>query len=147
MHQLALLADPHRHVTGQQLGHGCGQGGRLVFVHSRGCGIRQLAGGGQMAGHAAQLVLGELKVAQRGAELLAFSGIAGADLQGSLSQAGCPSAGLEAPGGKAGHLQIKASVQPGFLADQVLGRHEILVAVQHIRVHAPVAQGRDGVAL
>jgi hypothetical protein len=144
--ELALLGDLDRHVAGEQLGHrGVGCSGPLVRVHRLGGRIADRAGGGHLRRHAPELVLGELELRDRGAELLAVHHVAGGLLERGLGQTGGPSAGLQPPRGEAAHLQVEATAEPLLAAHQVLGRHEPALEVEREGVHAAVA--RRGIRL
>src|SRR5437773_12376008 len=95
-----------------------------------------------MGRHATELVLRQLEVADRAAELPALARVGGGRLERRLCEPRGAAAGLEPARREAPHLQIEALALPGRLADQVLGRPDVVLEADRERVHAAVA-GRD----
>ena len=98
-------------------------------------------------GHAAELGLGELVVADGLAEHDAVVGVLAGRLVGGLHHADGPGRGLQPAVLEAGHLVVEALAQAALEADQVGGRHEPVVEGDLVGVHAAVADGVDRAAL
>ena len=118
----------------------------LVLVHRGGGGVGDRARGGELRRHPAELVLRELVVDQRLAELLAVDDVLGGLLERGLRHAAGAAAGLQAAGGEAAHLQVEALADAVLAADDVLGGHEAALEGERERVHAAVARRRVGLA-
>src|SRR5205823_14165216 len=98
-----------------------------------------LARRGEMGRHAAELVLRQLEVTDRPAELLPLARVGRGRLERRLREPGGPPAGLEPAGCEAGHLEVKALPLPLRLADQVLRRDDVVLEAEREGVHAAVA--------
>src|SRR5205823_5436382 len=112
-----------------------------------GGGVRQLPRGRDVRRHPAELVLRQLEVADRTAELLPLNGIRRGRLEGRLRDPRRTAAGLEAAGGEPLHLEVEALPLALLLADQVLGGNEPALEAERERVHAAVAGRRVRLAV
>src|SRR5262249_58094518 len=100
-----------------------------------------------MRRHAAELVLRELDLADRLAELLALAGVPGRHLERCLRETAGPAAGLEPAGREPLHLEVETLALAALLADEIRRRHEVALEAEGVGVHAPIARRAIGLAV
>ena len=119
----------------------------LSSGHQPGHVVRALTGRLDQHGHAAQLGPGQLVVADRGTEHLAFGRVGRRRVVRRLHDAQGPGRRLQTAVLEALHLEVEALAQPVAAPDQVGLGYEPILERELVGMHAPVTERVDGPAL